>query len=249
MNSRPFSNETSHKIKRSEALFIDLDGTILDYKSSQKAAISYVFKELVDDKKIIDQINSRYVEINIQLWKMYEKKEIDLDSLRYRRFKQICDEFSIKGDIDDINKQYLPEFMKHVFLLPKAKDALELLKRKFPSIPKIIVTNGSYTVQRSRIVSVEIENLVDGIVTSDQVGASKPDPKIFYKAQEISKRPLDATWMIGDSTSSDMQGAFNTGMYSCYISEETTHQNEVNEPDLIVPSLYKFCKTFVSYYS
>jgi len=53
---------------------------------------------------------------------------------------------------------------------------------------------------------------LDTLVFSSEVGASKPDPRIFLHAlRELEVDPLDAVY-VGDRLETDVQGAANVGM-------------------------------------
>jgi putative hydrolase of the HAD superfamily len=54
--------------------------------------------------------------------------------------------------------------------------------------------------------------LVDGVVTSADVGAAKPDPRIFRRGLELAGgRPQDAVH-VGDSVANDVEGARALGI-------------------------------------
>lgn len=85
-------------------------------------------------------------------------------------------------------------------------------------------TNGIGKTQRMRLKDSNLIDLLDDIFISEEVGFEKPAPKffkaIFNKYKNTNNRN---TLMIGDSLSSDIQGACNIGIDSIWF-------NPLNEP-------------------
>jgi len=81
------------------------------------------------------------------------------------------------------------------------------------------VSNGLGEVQRSRIERLGIAHYFDAIVISGEVGTAKPGSAIFDIAFELLGRPdPSGAVMIGDSLESDMAGAANYGIDSCWYN-------------------------------
>ena len=68
--------------------------------------------------------------------------------------------------------------------------------------------------------NVSIRPFFGVIVDSEQVGISKPDPRIFMKALDgLGVSPADATF-VGDSAARDMAGARALGMRHIWLTGE-----------------------------
>jgi putative hydrolase of the HAD superfamily len=66
--------------------------------------------------------------------------------------------------------------------------------------------------------SLQLREYFDSITISTQVGAAKPDPKIFAYALEIHNCPPEAAWHIGDSIKEDYHGAKAAGLRGIWIN-------------------------------
>ncbi len=77
----------------------------------------------------------------------------------------------------------------------------------------------------SRIYSVlqdlELRDYFDSVTISTQVGAAKPDPKIFAVALEKHNCPPTAAWHIGDSIAEDYNGAKGAGLRGIWINRNS----------------------------
>ena len=65
-----------------------------------------------------------------------------------------------------------------------------------------------------------LRELVDGVVTSAEVGAAKPDPRLFLAALELAEAaPAEAAY-VGDSPATDIDGAERVGMRAVLIDRD-----------------------------
>jgi putative hydrolase of the HAD superfamily len=54
-------------------------------------------------------------------------------------------------------------------------------------------------------------------VISEEVGVSKPNPRIFQLAAQRVGMPLNGGWIIGDSPEADIGGAATLGLPSVWL--------------------------------
>lgn len=103
-----------------------------------------------------------------------------------------------------------------------------LLELKQMSIKLGVITNGGSAMQRSKIAALGIENLLDAIVISSEVGVRKPDAKIFALALgELNCRAAEA-WFVGDHPEQDIRGGEAAGLTTFWVkSGGFSKNNEV----------------------
>jgi HAD superfamily hydrolase (TIGR01549 family) len=73
--------------------------------------------------------------------------------------------------------------------------------------------------------SLDLNHLVDFMVTSSEVGKTKPAPEIFIKALNLGKTTPEKTVHIGDQIESDVYGAKNVGIEAILIDRQNLHTN------------------------
>ena len=80
----------------------------------------------------------------------------------------------------------------------------------------VLLTNGITVIQRLRLANARISQWVSDVIISQEVGLSKPDPRIF----ELALGGLDRreALMIGDGLRSDVQGANHAGVDVCWYN-------------------------------
>jgi putative hydrolase of the HAD superfamily len=80
-----------------------------------------------------------------------------------------------------------------------------------------LVTNGASDVQREKLSRTALATRFGAIAISVEVGAAKPDPRIFQTALEALEVSADDAAMVGDSRPRDVAGARATGLRSVWL--------------------------------
>jgi len=157
-----------------------------------------------------------YKRINHEVWRSFERGEITSLELRRIRFQRFCDEVGIDTNPESMSARYLEWLGRSAFLLDGASEVVE----KLAAYCRLaIVTNGLKDVQNGRFGLSPIKHHFDAIVISEEVGAQKPDPRIFEHAMErLGKPDRRSVLMVGDSLSSDIQGGVNFGIDTCWFN-------------------------------
>ncbi|HXD59338.1 MAG TPA: HAD-IA family hydrolase [Thermoleophilaceae bacterium] len=62
--------------------------------------------------------------------------------------------------------------------------------------------------------------LLDGVVSSAMVGATKPAPEVFRAALELAGAPAERALHVGDSLANDIAGARGLGMRAVLVARE-----------------------------
>ena len=85
-----------------------------------------------------------------------------------------------------------------------ARPALECLRRLGLSL--VCVSNWDYSLP-GVLDDAGLGGLLDGVVTSAQVGAPKPDPAVFHAALEVAGCEAEEALHVGDTPEEDVAGA------------------------------------------
>ena len=101
----------------------------------------------------------------------------------------------------------------------------------------VIVTNGTVREQEDRIRRTGVDRCVAGWVIAEEVGVSKPNPRIFQTAARRAGISLDGAWVIGDSPEADISGAHSLGLRSVWLSRGRNWTETRYEPTRTATSL------------
>lgn len=199
---------------RYNTILFDADDTLLDFRCSEREAISDTLADFcgsVDDHVII-----RYSEINDSLWKLHEKGEIRKEDLRVKRFELLCREFGFDFDPLLMADRYFSALASKSYLIEGATDVCQTL-RKFCRL--YIITNGFRVIQEKRLGNSPIAGFFDGLFISETVGAEKPSPAYFETvAKSIPNFLPKDSLVVGDSLSSDIAGGIAAGLDVCWYN-------------------------------
>jgi putative hydrolase of the HAD superfamily len=200
-------------------VFMDLTGTITSMESEEYAFL-----------KMCEGIKKRF---NIKL----EPNELMLHILDYRRpymekrhieyypirnlivkaVEEIAPKPLCSTDIFWIMDAYAYYHAKYVRLAPGAKEALIRIRNIAGYMGLITDADTPYT---EKVLSgLKIKDFFDVVVTAEDAGVGKPNPKIFHMALQGSKS--EKKICIGDSEKRDIEGAKKVGMIAIKIGKES----------------------------
>lgn len=214
-------------------ILFDADGTLFDYTTAEYASLQQTFQQAVGSFR--EEYAKRYARINDEVWMLFEKGEITPDRLRTLRFERLFGELDLNADPGKFSKKYLHHLSTHTELIPGAQTVLEQLKDR---IQMMLITNGLSQVQRQRFKNSILPEYMHGMVVSEEVGEAKPAPAIFTEAFRRMGNPDRAdVLMIGDSLSSDVQGAKNYGIDVCWFNPGEAENTKNLRPEYQISGL------------
>ena len=81
-------------------------------------------------------------------------------------------------------------------------------------------TNMTADYQYRKLQKLGLLDLTDFLVSSEEVGAEKPERKLFEVCAEKAGCPAEACLFVGDSLSHDVRGAQGAGMRAVWLSRQ-----------------------------
>lgn len=197
-----------------ETLLFDLDNTLFDASSCEPDAFAYA----LDRGGVAEPHRywETFTEINDALWAAVVRQEVTPNEVQARRFVDLVATAGLAADPALLANEYVVGMGVFGELYPGARDVLaELSERASLGL----ITNGLGEVVRARISRLDLEQYFAAIVISGEAGTSKPGTEIFDLMFEALGSPAKSTaLMIGDSPSSDIAGANNYGIASCWYN-------------------------------
>lgn len=196
-----------------KAILFDLDNTLLDFNKGEYDAL----------KVIYDDLNIPYNEDTINLfikysgycWGELEKNKISLIECLRNRWIYFLNDLNIKDiNIDEITDKFSNELSKGHYLINNALETLERLSKKYKIY---IITNGVSFIQHRRIKESKIEQFINGMYISEEIGYFKPNKEYFdYVLNDIGLSNKEVI-VVGDSLTSDILGANNSNIDSILL--------------------------------
>jgi HAD superfamily hydrolase (TIGR01549 family) len=153
---------------------------------------------------------------------------------RNELFASVRDQFGVDRSVDELVARYRAEYPTFFEPEPDVVAALTALRADGWKIG--IVTNGPPS-QETKIASLGLGDLVDGVCVSDLVGADKPDRHIFELTATRCGTDLDG-WMVGDSPDTDVAGGRAAGLRTAWIHRGRTWDRHDYAPDAVVANVH-----------
>lgn len=200
-------------------IFFDLDHTLWDFEKNSAKTFEHIFK-LNNITVELQKFLNYYVSINNAYWRLYRVDKVSKETLRYGRLKDTFDKINYPisdAMIDKLSEDYITHLSSFNFLFDGAIEILDYLKSKYSLH---IITNGFSKVQHQKLVNSKIDRYFNSIITSEEVGVKKPNPKIFEHALNLVKANVSRSVMIGDNWEADIMGAKNYGMQAIFCNFE-----------------------------
>jgi len=215
-------------MKRYKAIFLDWDDTIGDWKDAELQALRDIYRAYHLDAlyPTAEDYIAAYKPYNLELWGMYGRGEVTKERLHFERFYRPLEGLSVTGDrLRELAHEMGDEFLRltntYFSVLPGAAETVRQLAKQYPLT---IVSNGFREVQYYKLEHSGLRDCFAHFLVSDEVGINKPQPEIFQIALEKNGVQAHEAVMIGDSYSSDIQGAKNAGIDQIWIHEGETEE-------------------------
>lgn len=199
-------------------LLFDADNTLLDFNKGERRALEMVLAD--SPLAFSDDVYNVYHKINDDLWKKLEKGEIERYRLREARFEQLFGLYGFNGSDygKSIDEKFLLAMAEQAFVIDGVYDVLKKLSLTYQIY---LVTNASVSVQRKRLAKTEFDKYFKKYYISEEIGAHKPQ-KAFFDAvvHDIGDENRKNYLVIGDSLTSDINGAIVSGLDCCFYNPE-----------------------------
>ncbi len=142
----------------------------------------------------------------------------------------------LSDDPGDLWHEYVDGIARSVRCFAGAREGLEALRSAGWTIG--IATNGAGDIQRAKLAATGLALLFDGICVSGDVGARKPERRLFEAAAAECGASLSAGgWMVGDNPETDMDGARAAGLRTLWVANGREWADGLLKPDAMVPGI------------
>ena len=215
-----------------EFLLLDLDDTILDFHKAERIALSKTIRAFGAEPT--EALLNRYHEINKWHWEQLELGKMTRDQVLVNRFGALFEKVGMTVDPAACAKSYESNLGIGHYFLPGAEEAVKRLSER---CRLFLVSNGTATVQHSRLTSAGLYPYFEQVFISQEIGYNKPDKAYFDRCFErIPGFAPEKALMVGDSLTSDIKGGINAGLKTVWVNPAHNNCGDIR-PDYEIEGL------------
>lgn len=200
-----------------KAVLFDLDDTLYDFQTLHKAAMVLL------QEKCCRVLNITEMDFLLAFdWAREETKkylpDVAAGHNRLLYFQKTLEylgrnPISFALEMDGIYWGYI---LKHMRLNSGVLDVLDYCRKAGIKIG--LGTDQTAHLQHRKLRKLGVGSYIDAIVTSEEAGKEKPDPKLFQMLLKKLNVLAKETIFVGDSLQRDIIGAERAGLYSCWYT-------------------------------
>jgi putative hydrolase of the HAD superfamily len=213
-----------------KAVIFDIDNTLTDFMKMKRAAVDAAVEGMMDaglpGKKddLVKEVFDVYWKEGIEDQKIFDKiLKAKLGRIDYK---------ILAGGI----LAYRRSKNGTMTLYPRVNQTLmELMKL---GIKRTVISDAPKMEVWLRIVSLGLHHYFDDIITSEDFGVKKPDPKPYRRALEVLGTKAEETLMVGDWPDRDIKGAKGVGMLTAWAKYGDTFETKESGADFVLDDVY-----------
>lgn len=180
------------------AIYVDLDGTLVQYDRS----FAEIFEEACETVGVeATEALQRY-----HMERFFERFTAFDDDPYLAAARDLCREYDLDVAPTVFRDARVDAERAATTVASGVHDALDALAADHRLG---VLSNGVGYVQRDKLAAHGLDERVEAVVVSHDVGVMKPDPRLFGVAEE--RLPADEYVYVGDSAEDDVGGAVDAG--------------------------------------
>lgn len=191
--------EVKNHLQGIKAIIFDLDDTLYGEKEYVRSG----YRAIANSFPKVERMDEK-------LWRAFEQKKSAIDEV-----------LTAEGIYtEELKQKCLSIYRLHEPCIHFYSGAKELLVQlRADGYMLGIITDGRPEGQRAKIRSLGIDELVDSIIVTDELGGveyRKPNTKAFLKMQEMFGVPFGEMCYVGDNANKDFVAPEKLGMKAIY---------------------------------
>lgn len=207
------------------AVLCDLDDTLFDHAYATRCALAKL-REIEPGFQAwsLDTLDEQHRSVLERLHALVLAGHRTIDTARVERFLTLLEQAGVERDHDRADaaaRFYRSTYLEDWRAVPGAVPLLDALASA--GVPVVIVTNNGVAEQRLKLERIGVVDRIAALITSEEIGACKPERAIFDAALARAGVGVGNAVMLGDAWPTDIEGARRLGIRPIWL-------NRRNEP-------------------
>jgi putative hydrolase of the HAD superfamily len=203
-------------------VLFDMDDTLFDHSFALRRALALLWRDEARlRRRPLRSVNAEYERLLEEIHPEVLRHQRTHAEARRERFLRLFDWAGSPlpaAELEAISVRYREAYQAARRPVEGAPALLRLLRGR---VTVGIVSNNHTAEQADKLAATGLAPLVDFLLTSEDAGAEKPNPKIFEVALErAGARPEEAV-MVGDTWATDILGARAAGIRAVWLNRRS----------------------------
>ena len=235
-------------VKVLKGLLVDIDDTLTNTRKFYVEALEVchkMYNKLIDQNLTAEQFKEKYLRARAQVHALVPTAAAGHNRAIY--FQRMIEELPGETDFDAIYQLY-EAYYNHIYSnmkpFPGAENVLKWAKDNKKKV--VAVSDGNTHVRIKKIHALGISKYIDYLVSSEEIGVSKPSNQAYLLALHKAGLQPDEVVFIGNRASGDILGANRLDITSIMVSISTTMQDipskDEERPTYVVKSMDELLK-------
>ena len=197
-----------------KAVFIDIDGTLLDFEAcvEESMRLGLIERGIEYKPEMLDTFHR----INNGLWRDLEQGKLTFERLLEIRWATVFEALGIDLNGPEFETYFRKRLHESAIPMAGSYEMLEYLSGKYRLF---VASNGPHEQQEERLRKADMLRFFNEVFTSGKIGEEKPSPYFFeYCFEKVSDIIPGESVMLGDSLTSDMKGGCRFGMKTVWLN-------------------------------
>jgi HAD superfamily hydrolase (TIGR01549 family) len=201
------------------AVLFDLDDTLFDHRGcARDALIAVQQSQSCFQSMAFDALERAHADFLEELHGEVMLGRVPVAVARIERFRRLLESAGVRDQGDtasELATLYRETYQTRRRAVAGAAALMSAVRRHARIA---IVSNNVLDEQQEKLFVCRLEQFVDELVVSGEVGVSKPDPVIFQTAMHRLGVIAAETVMVGDSWIADVEGARAVGIRAIWFN-------------------------------
>jgi putative hydrolase of the HAD superfamily len=201
------------------AVLADLDDTLFDHRHATRVALDALHAEVPAFQAWPrERLGSRHSDILELMHQSVLAGRMTVDAARIARFQRLIDEARADGShtASDLARRYRECYEAAWQTVPGSLPLAAAVRNA--GLALVIVTNNITREQQLKMERCGLVAYVDALITSEDVGVTKPGARIFEAALAAAGVTAAEAVMLGDSWLTDVAGARASGVRAVWLN-------------------------------
>jgi putative hydrolase of the HAD superfamily len=197
-----------------QAVLFDIDDTLVDFGSSAAAGLAHL---LGPEAAARDGLSDAWHSVTERHYPRFLAGEVAFAEMQLQRLVELLAWAGLPVPDRDgllaLEARRQEEMVRNYRLFDDVAPCLAALS----SVRIGVVSNSDGPHQRAKLASVGLADTFEVVVVSGDVGAAKPDPRIYLEACRRLRLPPGAVAYVGDRLDIDAHGAAAAGLHGVWL--------------------------------